>query len=213
MDRLYRQSGVEERFIEPSLHLYQLLQTFNCQTDLDQEIGEGEEIPGMTGWKAVETPGHAQSHIALYREADGVMIGGDHIIGHVSSNALIEPPYPGERERAEPLIQYRESLKKCLDMDITLVLAGHGEEVTDTHSLIEERLNKQEERALVLKELLAAGGPMTCFDLCKKLFPSKYMEQLPLTLSETLGHLDLLEAWGMVKKEEKDGVYYYGLGN
>jgi glyoxylase-like metal-dependent hydrolase (beta-lactamase superfamily II) len=211
MEFLFRREGVEEAYIEPNIQLHRLLQEFNCQTDLDREIVDGEEIPGMPGWRVQETKGHAQSHIALYREADGLMIGGDHLIAHVSSNALIEPPDPGERKRARPLLQYRKSLKDCLGMELSRVLAGHGRAITDAHSLIEERLNQQEKRALALRDILADGGPMTCFDLCKKLFPSKYLEQLPLTMSETLGHLDLLEAWGTVDKEEKGGLCYYRL--
>lgn len=212
MEFLLRREGVEKSLIEPSIQLHRLLQTFNCRTDMDREVVDGEEIPGMPGWRVKETNGHARSHISLYQEADRLMIGGDHLIAHVSSNALVEPPYPGESERVKPLIQYRESLKKCLEMDLMQVLAGHGREITDAHSLIKERLSQQEKRALALREILADEGPMTCFDLCKKLFPSKYLEQLPLAMSETLGHLDLLEAWEVVKKEEEDGLCYYRVG-
>jgi glyoxylase-like metal-dependent hydrolase (beta-lactamase superfamily II) len=213
MEELYRSEGVEETLIEPNIQLYQLLQSFNCRTDLDREVAEGDEIPGMPGWRVKETKGHAQSHISLYREADGLMIGGDHLIAHVSSNALIEPPYPGEDKRAKPLLQYRESLRSCLEMDLAQVLAGHGKEITRAHSLIEERLGQQEKRARALRDILSEGDALTCFELCKRLFPTKYLEQLPLAMSETLGHLDLLEEWGAVKKEENGGIRYYRLGD
>lgn len=211
MEHLFRREGVEEPLIGPGIQKYQKFLQYNCRTDLDREIAEGDEIPGMPGWKVKETKGHAQSHIALYREEDGLMIGGDHLIAHVSSNAMIEPPYPGEKVRAKPLIQYRKSLKECLGMELARVLAGHGKEITETRSLIEKRLIQQKKRAFALRDLLAGGGPMTCFELSKKLFPAKYNAQLPLVMSEILGHLDLLESWGTVNREEKDGIYYYKL--
>lgn len=213
MEELFHSGGVAESLIGPNIELHKLLQQFNCRTDLDGEIAEGDEVPGMPGWRVKETKGHAQSHISLYREADGLMIGGDHLIAHVSSNALIEPPYPGEDERAKPLLQYRQSLRSCLDMDLALVLAGHGKEISHAHSLIRERLAQQDKRALTLRDFLSEGETLTCFELCKRLFPSKYLEQLPLAMSETLGHLDLLEEWGAVKKEEKGGVFRYRLGD
>ena len=163
----------------------------------------------MPGWRVKETKGHAQSHIS-FTEADGLMIGGDHLIAHVSSNVLIEPPYPGSDERAAFSIASPQS---CLDMDLALVLAGHGKEISHAHSLIRERLAQQDKRALTLRDFLSEGEALTCFELCKRLFPSKYLEQLPLAMSETLGHLDLLEDWGAVKKEEKGGVFRYRLGD
>ena len=118
--------GVAEAYIGPNIQLHRLLQQFNCQTDLDREIAEGDEVPGMPGWRVKETKGHAQSHIALYREADGLMIGGDHLIAHVSSNALIEPPYPGEEAgQAPPSIP--QVPQDCLGMDLSWSSPATGE--------------------------------------------------------------------------------------
>ncbi|PTX61303.1 glyoxylase-like metal-dependent hydrolase (beta-lactamase superfamily II) [Melghirimyces profundicolus] len=206
--KLYRSFGVEERFLPFLKQMFEGIFRFNCQTGLDTVLKEGDAVPGMTDWRVMETPGHAQSHIALYRERDGVMIGGDHLLAHISSNAVMEPPYPGEAERPKALLQYRESLRKMLPLDLSRVLTGHGEEVTGVHELIGQRLQKQDERATAIRAVLDSG-PLSGFDICKRLFPSKYESELSLVLSETLGHLDLIQSRGEVKVMEENGVCYY----
>ena len=151
---------------------------------------------------------HAQSHIVLYRESDGLMIGGDHLLATISSNPLLEPPAIGEQERLKPLLQYNDSLKKLLNYDITMIVTGHGEDVTDVAPLIEKRLEKQKERAQYVWQLLSEK-PMTAFDVCRALFPTVYEREFLLTMSETIGQLDYLEAIGTVKKEKDGQIYMY----
>ncbi|AXM89928.1 MBL fold metallo-hydrolase [Anoxybacillus ayderensis] len=178
---------------------------FSCERSLTQEVKEGDMIEG---WTVIETPGHAQSHIVLYREADGLMIGGDHLLATISSNPLLEPPAIGKQERPKPLLQYNDSLKKLLNYDIATIVTGHGEDVTDVASLVEKRLEKQKERAQYVWQLLSEK-PMTAFDVCRALFPSVYEREFLLTMSETIGQLDYLEAIGAVKKEKDDQIYMY----
>lgn len=208
MAELMLQCGVDRKFSPYMEKTAEVLQLFNCRRSLDRVLKEGDAVPGMAGWRVLETPGHALSHISLYRERDGLMLGGDHVLGHISSNALIEPPHPGDKERAKPLVKYRQSLEKLIPYPISRVLPGHGDEVTDVRTLVGDRLREQDERAALIRKWLR-DTPMTCFDLCKKMFPSVFKEEFVLALSETLGHLDLLEVRGEVLVEERDGTHYY----
>ncbi len=205
---LYRRNGVPEPFIDDVQKMRRRLFNFSCHTSLDKVIAEGDEVDGLSGWKVIETSGHAQSHISLFREKDGLLIGGDHIIAHISSNALIEPPAVETEDRPRTLIQYRDSLKRCQSMGISRVLSGHGADVTDVHPLIENRLKKNEERANLIHQWILAE-PMTVFDICRRLFARVYEQQLALTMSETLGHLDLLESWEKARIKHKNGIDYY----
>jgi glyoxylase-like metal-dependent hydrolase (beta-lactamase superfamily II) len=206
--KLYRAFGVEERFFPFLEKMFDSIYRYGCQTSLDVVLKEGDHLRGMAGWQVIETPGHAQSHIVLYRERDRLLIGGDHLLAHISSNAIIEAPYPGEAERPKTLLQYRESLIKLLPLNLSRVLPGHGEEVAHVNPLIDRRLQKQDERAFAIHAVLKSG-PLSGFDICKRLFPSKYERELALVLSETLGHLDLLESMGEVEVTEVNGVYCY----
>ncbi|RNA67058.1 MBL fold metallo-hydrolase [Alteribacter keqinensis] len=203
---LYTAHGVDENIvalIEKS-NAYYL--KYTSRIGIDVTLSEGDRIEGLPGWSVIETPGHAQSQISLYRERDGVLISGDHLIAHISSNAIIEAPYKGETERPKTLLQYRDSLKKCLH--VKRAFSGHGKPVEDPKALIEERLQKQIEKAKAIKNLLGEET-LTSFELCKRLYPQMYTKQPGLTLSETLGHLDLLEEMNEVKAVNENSVYRY----
>lgn len=170
---------------------------FSCHRQLSCEVIEGSKIPGLSEWQVIEVPGHASSHIALFRARDGVLICGDTLLAHISPNPLIEPPSIGELERDKPLLQYNESLKKLLKLDISLCFTGHGEEITDVSQLIPRRLLKQKERAELVLAMLKER-PMTAFEVCQQLFPTVYKKELGLTMSETVGQLDFLEDLGEI---------------
>ncbi|KYD25116.1 MULTISPECIES: MBL fold metallo-hydrolase [Geobacillus] len=175
---------------------------------VDIAVTDGDAVPGLPRWRVIETPGHAQSHIVLYREEDGLLIGGDHLLVHISPNPMMEPPAEGETERPKPLLQYNESLEKMLNYDIVRSLNGHGDDATDIRSLVRERLTKQRQRAERVLDMVKER-PQTVFDVCQKLFPSVYERQLMLTMSETIGQLDYLEANGYVTKKQEAGRYVY----
>ncbi len=78
--------------------------------------------------------------------------------------------------------------------------------MTDVASLVEKRLEKQKERAQYVWQLLSEK-PMTAFDVCRALFPSVYEREFLLTMSETIGQLDYLEAIGAVKKKRRSNIY------
>ncbi|MGF3103550.1 MBL fold metallo-hydrolase [Rossellomorea sp. DUT-2] len=210
-DRFFLQlaieSGLPQEYLR-AIHKFKSPLKFMGNRKLDIEIKEGDVIPGMEDWSIIETLGHAQSHLSFYRESDGVLIAGDHILANISPNPLIEPPFEGEPERSKPLLQYNESLKKLLTIPISLAYTGHGDNITDVHGLIPRRLGKQDERARGVLEMIK-GNRLTVFDICKTLFPFVYQKELGLTLSETIGQLDYLESLHYIKKESHEGIYYY----
>src|SRR5690606_27979903 len=98
--------------------------------------------------------GHAQSHLSFYRERDGVLLSGDHLLATISSNPVLEPNLIPSSERPKPQLQYNESLRKLLHIDINIAFTGHGPEIQRVHDLIKRRLKRQHERALQVAEKL-----------------------------------------------------------
>ncbi len=182
--------------------------SFTGKRGLDHYVSEGDSIPGLIGWKVIETPGHAQSHISLYHESDKILIGGDHIIAHISSNAILEPPYTSEESRPLTLVQYREALEKCLKLNVEQVYSGHGENVTDLSNLLNHRFREQDEKARRLYKMIPNEG-ITSFELCKQYFPHIYQKDPTLTMSEIIGHLDLLLFRGELATVRKSGHIFY----
>lgn len=176
---------------------------------LDQKIYEGDEVPGHPGWIALETLGHAQSHLAFWNEKTKEMIGGDLVLGKVSSNPLIEPPMHQENGRPRSLLQYNASLKRVAALPVETIYTGHGDEVKNSQTLIKERLTHQKERAMKVYGMLK-DGPKTIFELTKTLFPTVYEKELGLTLSETIGQVDYLIAEELIVENQKEnGVLLY----
>lgn len=202
------QFGVPEAFLKYGSSLINTL-TYSCNRSLTHTVREGDRIDALPEFTVIETPGHASTHISLYRESDGLLIGGDVLIGHISSNPLLEPPYEGEMERAKPLLQYNKTLERLASMNISRILPGHGEDVVNVRELVHERLQKQEMRALKVLNLLKEK-PMTAFEVCIKLFPVLYKQQLPLTISVTVGQLDFLayNQQVMIDKSSQQWIYY-----
>jgi glyoxylase-like metal-dependent hydrolase (beta-lactamase superfamily II) len=176
--------------------------------DLTASIVEGDRLPGHAAFRVTETKGHAQSHLSFFNDEDGTFIGGDHLLQHISPNPIMEPPLMGETERPKPLLQYRDNVTKCLDLNIRVVLPGHGEIFSSVEETIAKQRAKQEARANKVLGLLR-NYSQTPFQLCEQIFSRQYKSQLDLTMSETVGQLDYLEDKGLVIKTIEDGVFVY----
>ena len=203
------QFGVPEAFLKDEVLLTMKTLKYSCNRSLTHTVQEGDSIESLPEFTVIETPGHASTHISLYRGRDGLLIGGDALISHISSNPILEPPYEGQTERAHPLLQYNQTLKRLSKMNISRILSGHGEDIVNVRELIAGRLQKQETRAFKVLELLKEK-PMTAFEVCVKLFPVLYKEQLPLTISETVGQLDFLayNQQVMIDESSPQLIYY-----
>ncbi|MFF1254787.1 MBL fold metallo-hydrolase [Pseudarthrobacter sp. NPDC058329] len=87
---------------------------------VDRLLKEGDEVAGFT---VLDVPGHTPGHIALWREADRVLICGDVFF---NLRRLAQPPgiltWSQERNR--------ESMRRLSDLRPRLVLFGHGKPAT-----------------------------------------------------------------------------------
>jgi glyoxylase-like metal-dependent hydrolase (beta-lactamase superfamily II) len=135
------------------------------------------------------------------------LIGGDHLIKHISSNPLISRPLQGgdPADRPQALAIYLDSLAKTRAMELERVLPGHGAEIRGHAQLIEERFRLHERRARKLLGLIA-DRPRTAYELAQAMWGNVAVTQAYLTLSEVLGHVDLLRNDGHVVEVEEDGV-------
>src|SRR3954451_13286546 len=91
-------------------------------------------------WQVYETPGHAPSHVVLHQPERRLLLSGDHLLGRVSL-------YYDYGYTPDPAGEFLASLDVVDELDIDLVLAGHGRPVRDAHGLIEA--NRREVAARV----------------------------------------------------------------
>jgi glyoxylase-like metal-dependent hydrolase (beta-lactamase superfamily II) len=150
-------------------------------------------------------PGHSPTDTIFWDEERSELIAADHLIKHVSSNPLITRPLDGGKERPQSLVAYLDSLRKTREMPAKLVLSGHGEPIDDHVALIDERFRLHERRAKKILGLIAEE-PRTAHDIAQALWGNIAVTQAFLTLSEVLGHVDLLINAGDVREVDRDGV-------
>jgi glyoxylase-like metal-dependent hydrolase (beta-lactamase superfamily II) len=154
--------------------------------------------------RVLRRPGHSPSDTVFHDPERGLLLAGDHLIAHISSNPLLTRPLDGSTQRPHALAAYLESLRRTRAMDLALVLPGHGEPIADHRALIDQRLAGHERRKAKLEGLIAER-PRTAYALAQALWGEVAITQAYLTLSEVLGHTDLLVAEGRIAEVAGDG--------
>jgi glyoxylase-like metal-dependent hydrolase (beta-lactamase superfamily II) len=160
---------------------------------------------------ALHRPGHSPSDTVFWDEERQILIAGDHLLSRISSNPLISRPLEGPTagaagtDRPHALVRYMDSLRETREMPAHLVLGGHGPPVTEHAALIDERFRMTARRASKIHRLLA-DRPQTAYDLASQMWGNVAVTQAFLTISEVLGHLDLLIADGQVTEDDSGPV-------
>jgi glyoxylase-like metal-dependent hydrolase (beta-lactamase superfamily II) len=151
-------------------------------------------------------PGHSPTDTVFHDRERLMLIGADHLLGHISSNPLITRPRDGSVERPQALVQYLDSLAATRAMEVDLVLPGHGDPITAHRDLIDQRFALHRRRADKIHRLLEERS-RSAYEIAQALWGNIAVTQAYLTLSEVLGHLDLLANEGRVMEVEgPDGV-------
>jgi glyoxylase-like metal-dependent hydrolase (beta-lactamase superfamily II) len=178
--------------------------------EVDRPLGDGEELTfADRSLRVHHRPGHSPSDTLFHDEADGTLLGADHLLERISSVPLISLPLGGRMPvgggRPRALLTYLQSLRETREMDLSVVLPGHGEPVTEHRELIDSRLALHERRARKIAKLIAER-PRTAYEVAQAMWGNVAVTQAFLTLSEVLGHVDLLAERGEVAERETGGV-------
>lgn len=184
---------------------------------VDTPLADGASLSfaGRT-LRVLHRPGHSPSDTLFWDAERRLLLGGDHLIAHISSNPLVSRPLGGRSGepgdgRPRALITYLRSLAETRAMPVEVVLAGHGEPIHDHARLIDERVALHERRAAKIGGLIAEE-PLTVYEIAQRLWGNVAVTQAFLTLSEVLGHLDLLIERGEAREAELGGVVRYASG-
>jgi glyoxylase-like metal-dependent hydrolase (beta-lactamase superfamily II) len=186
---------------------------WGSQVEVSRPLADGSRLELRDrALRVLHRPGHSPSDTVFFDESLGILIAADHLIAHISSNPLLARPlgagedYDGPRPQA--LITYLASLEQTRAMELALVLPGHGQPITDHVALIDERFRMHRRRAERIHRLIEER-PRTAHELAQELWGNVAVTQAYLTLSEVLGHVDLLLEEGRVVEHEDDGVVHF----
>ena len=172
-------------------------------------LADGEVI-GLAGRRleALHRPGHSPSDTVFWDAERRILLAGDHLIAHISSNPLISRPLDGSEQRPQALVTYIESLRKTREMPAEIVLAGHGEPITDHTELIDARFAAHDRRKEKIFKLIEER-PRTGYELAQAIWGNVAVTQAFLTLSEVIGHADILVNEGRVREADDGNVIRY----
>jgi glyoxylase-like metal-dependent hydrolase (beta-lactamase superfamily II) len=104
----------------------------NNISEVLQDLPETGEIPGISGWMSIFTPGHAPGHVSLWREVDGTLLAGDALAtadldswyGLIGQKPKISrPPSPFTFDWGAA----RASVRELANLKPKRIAAGHGE--------------------------------------------------------------------------------------
>ncbi len=202
-ESLYREMGCGERGVKQIEQMESSL-VQNQHQAIQQEILPFEDH--FQHFDVVPVPGHAPDQVAFWDEENKWLFSGDLVLGHISSNALVEPGPDGSRLMT--LSQQKESLTKILAFAPEIIYPGHGEVISDPIPLLQQRIRRIDDKAEKFRDMLIPE-PKTAAALAKSYYRNTYYEQFSLVMSEVISHLDYLESKGQVAKTKNGEVWMY----
>jgi glyoxylase-like metal-dependent hydrolase (beta-lactamase superfamily II) len=206
---LMRRHGISEEVVTALRQVTGSFRAWGSKAKVTRPLHDGETLEFRDRRLEVQhRPGHSPSDTLFWDSERRILIAADHLIKHISSNPLISRPLDGSAERTQALVVYLESLKRTRELPAEIVLSGHGEPITDHVGLIDERFRLHQRRAEKLYGLIAEQ-PRTGHELAQALWGDVAVTQAFLTLSEVIGHVDLLVNAGHVRELDDGAVIHY----
>ena len=200
--------GIPEEVTRALASVSQAFRAWGARADVTRPLEDGDTLKLRDRVLEVHfRPGHSPTDTVFLDRERRILLAADHLLSHISSNPLISRP-PDNGERQQSLVVYLESLARTREMDLDLVLPGHGDPITDHRSLIDSRFALHRRRADKIYELIAER-PRTAHELAQALWGNIAVTQAYLTLSEVIGHTDILVNEGRVREAEEGGVIHF----
>jgi glyoxylase-like metal-dependent hydrolase (beta-lactamase superfamily II) len=206
---LMLRNGIPEEVTAALRSVSRSFRGWGSHVAVTKPLEDGQSLPFRDRvLQAIHRPGHSPSDTVFWDGERKILIAADHLIAHISSNPLISRPLDGSDERPQALVTYIESMRKTREMPAEIVLSGHGEPITDHVALIDDRIAKHDRRKEKIYKLIAEQ-PRSAYELAQAIWGNVAVTQAFLTLSEVIGHADLLVNEGRVREVGDGDVIRY----
>ncbi|MBA4858287.1 MBL fold metallo-hydrolase [Nocardia farcinica] len=158
--------------------------------------------------RVLATPGHTKGHLVFHDRRRGLLYTGDHLLPTITPSIGFEL---GEWDL--PLGRFLDSLRACADAT-AIMLPAHGPTGGSAGARAADLLAHHEHRFTEIAAVLADLGPATGFAVARGLTWTRRGRRFTeldtfnrmIAVCETMAHLDVLVARGVVRREPRDGV-------
>jgi glyoxylase-like metal-dependent hydrolase (beta-lactamase superfamily II) len=210
---LMRRYGIPDDMVSALRSVSASFRGWGSAAKVTRPLRDGEALElANRSLEVQHRPGHSPSDTLFWDADRGILFCADHLIAHISSNPLMARPLDGSDQRPKALVTYLRSLARTRELPAEILLPGHGEPITDHVALIDERFAMHRRRAEKLRGLIDER-PRTAYELAQSLWGNVAVTQAFLTLSEVVGHVDLLIDAGLVREvAEGDVVRFEATG-
>src|SRR5262249_33817326 len=124
--------GIPQDMIVALQSVSRTFRAWGAKADVTKPLRDGETLElGNRSFEVLHRPGHSPSDTLFWDAERRILIGADHLLPQISSNALITRPLDGSTERTQALVTYIDSLRKTRELPAEVVLPGHGDPVTN----------------------------------------------------------------------------------
>ncbi|MDQ6807345.1 MAG: MBL fold metallo-hydrolase [Actinomycetota bacterium] len=207
-ESLMRSHGVPEEVVIALRAVSSAFRAWGSSAQVTMPMRDGDtlELRDRT-LRALHRPGHSPSDTVFFDERRSLLLAGDHLIAHISSNPFVSRPLGADPdvERPHALITYIESMKATRELDSELTLSGHGDPILDHRALINQRFAMHARRSRKMLGLIGER-PLTAYEIANAMWGTAAVTQAYLTLSEVLGHVDILVRDGLAREHTSDGI-------
>ena len=157
------------------------------------EDGATIETDGAT-LRAIHTPGHAKDHLCYYLEEEKALFTGDLVLG---AGTTVVP------EEGGGLIDYMASLRKLLDLDLSVIYPAHGPAIRAPYKKLNDYIAHRELREQQVLDALTAGLTKIP-DMVKRIYVD-VPEFLHVAAGNSVqSHLIKLEKEGVAKNDGEE---------
>ena len=207
--KLMKQHGFPENELE-ALKIYHPAKALPPFLPSFHPVKEGYKLlSGETELIVIETPGHSPGHCCLYEPNKRILFSGDHLLKEITPNVSLWS------EEVDVLNLYLTNLKRLTELEVKIVLPGHGDPFSEFEKRIGELERHHAERCNEILNLVK-NRPLTAYEIASLMRwdVKEKWDDLPtfqkwLGVSEVLAHLIYLERQKKIKRMRRKDYYLW----
>lgn len=164
-------------------------------------------------FEIIWTPGHSRGHICLYEPKRRILFSGDHVLAKITPNVSMHV-----QSISNPLADYLSTLNSVSKLPVEIVLPAHGDVISNLSERVAEIKQHHKDRNQEIIQVLLHGAK-TAYQVASMLsWSTGGVDWLDLpdhskraAVTETISHLELLFAKGIIEKTNQKGVVIYSV--